>query len=516
MDADRAYLDGGRISLRSSGDLSLGDGSRIDVSSGAALLADGKQVGGKGGDLTLSANTGSAAGDGRLQLGGELAGHGVAGAGTLSVQAPRVSIGAAAQDGTLALAAGFFDKGFASYQVIGEQGLEVAEGAQVKVQRPLYRFRDAAASGADPLLALEPWLTPLYEELPVDGELRQRPGASLFLQAGSRQSGAGQVADSVLNIGRGSLLEVDPGQRIELRSVGQLNVDGRLNAWGGSIELGSVALPDPVRDQVESVGHQRAIRVGEQGVLDVAARTATALDFQGRRYGQVVDGGSIVIGGTVDHASGKADAAELFIDLRPGSLLDASGTQALLDVPGVGQTRVSSAGGSISLASANGLYLDGDLRAFAGGEGAAAGSLTLALATPNYLTSLATDQVLRQRELIVGQQREAAGEGRDYAYGHGRLAASQVQDGGFGDLTLFSDGLLSFAGDLELYQAQRLRLYSGALGLGEGAAGDSRVRLSAPSLLLAGAFVNDGITENNETRPLSTGLFEVSRQPSEA
>ncbi|MCU9473901.1 filamentous hemagglutinin family protein [Pseudomonas aeruginosa] len=518
VDADRAYLDGGRISLRSSGDLSLGDGSRIDVSSGAALLADGKQVGGKGGDLTLSANTGSAAGDGRLQLGGELAGHGVAGAGTLSVQAPRVSIGAAAQDGTLALAAGFFDKGFASYQVIGEQGLEVAEGAQVKVLRPLYRFRDDAisvASGADPLLALEPWLTPLYEERPADGELRQRPGASLFLQAGSRQSGAGQVADSVLDIGHGSLLEVDPGQRIELRSVGQLNVDGRLNAWGGSIELGSVALPDPVRDQVESVGHQRAIRVGEEGVLDVAARAATALDFQGRRYGQVVDGGSIVIGGTVEHASGKADAAELFIDLRPGSLLDASGTQALLDVPGVGQTRVSSAGGSISLASANGLYLDGDLRAFAGGEGAAAGSLTLALATPNYLTSLATDQVLRPRELIVGQQREVAGEGRDYAYGHGRLAASQVQDGGFGDLTLFSDGLLSFAGDLELSLAQRLRLYSGALGLGEGAAGDSRVRLSAPSLLLAGAFVNEA-AENNETQPLSTGLFEVSRQPSEA
>ena len=518
VDADRAHLDGGRISLRSSGDLSLGDGSRIDVSSGAALLADGKQVGGKGGDLTLSANTGSAAGDGRLQLGGELAGHGVAGAGTLSVQAPRVSIGAAAQDGTLALAAGFFDKGFASYQVIGEQGLEVAEGAQVKVLRPLYRFRDDAisvASGADPLLALEPWLTPLYEERPAAGELRQRPGASLFLQAGSRQSGAGQVADSVLDIGRGSLLEVDPGQRIELRSVGQLNVDGRLNAWGGSIELGSVALPDPVRDQVESVGHQRAIRVGEEGVLDVAARAATALDFQGRRYGQVADGGSIVIGGTVEHASGKADAAELFIDLRPGSLLDASGTQALLDVPGVGQTRVSSAGGSISLASANGLYLDGELRAFAGGEGAAAGSLTLALATPNYLTSLATDQVLRPRELIVGQQREAAGEGRDYAYGHGRLAASQVQDGGFGDLTLFSDGLLSFAGDLELSLAQRLRLYSGALGLGEGAAGDSRVRLSAPSLLLAGAFVNEA-AENNETQPLSTGLFEVSRQPSEA
>ena len=59
-----------------------------------------------------------------------------------------------------------------------------------------------------------------------------------------------------------------------------------------------------------------------------------------------------------------------------------------------------------------------------------------------------------------------------------------------------------------------MRLYSGALGLGEGAAGDSR-GLSAPSLLLAGAFVNEA-AENNETQPLSTGLFEVSRQPSEA
>lgn len=518
VEAERAYLDGGRVSLRSSGDLSLGVDSRIDVSSGAALLADGKQVGGKGGDLTLSANTGAAATDGRLQLGGELAGHGVAGAGTLSIQAPRVSIGATARDDTLALASGFFDRGFASYRVIGEQGLEVTEGTQVQVRRPLYRFRDdavAIASGADPLRALEPWLAPLYEERPASGELLQRPGASLFLQAGTRQTGAGQVAASVLDIARGSLLEVDPGQRIELRGVGQLNIEGRLNAWGGSIELGSVALPAPQRDPLESVGHQRAIRVGEQGVLDVAARAATALDFQGRRYGRVAEGGSIVIGGTVEQAGGKAAAAELFIDLRPGSLLDASGTEALLDIPGVGQTRVASAGGSISLASANGLYLDGDLRAFSGGEGAAAGSLSVALATPNYLTSLATDQVLRPRELVVAQQRDTAGEERGYAYGHGRLAASQVQDGGFGELTLFSDGLLSFAGDLELSLAQRLSLYSGALGLGEGAAADSRVRLTAPSLLLAGAFVNEA-AENNETQPLSTSLAQVSRQPSEA
>ena len=519
-DGNSAHVDGGMVAIRSSEGAVLAAGSLIDVSSGVTLRADGSIAGGTGGDLMLAVETGSTAADARLQLEGALAGYGVVDAGTLTIQAPRVSIGAQSRDNALVLSEDFFEKGFANYRVIGEQGLAVAEGAEVKVQRPLYRFHEdvlRTASGIPRQLVLEPWLASLYEERPLSGELMKRPGASLFLQAGTRQTGAGQETSIVLDIGRGSLLEVDPGQRIELRSVGQLNVDGRLNAWGGSIELGSVVLPDPVRDQVESIGHQRAIRVGEQGVLDVAARAVTALDFRGRRYGLVADGGSIVIGGSVEHAIGKADAAELFVDLRPGSLLDASGAQAQLDVPGVGQTLVNSAGGSISLASANGLYLDGDLRAFAGGEGAAAGSLTVALTTPNYLANLATDQVLRPRELIVGQQREVVEGGQDsYVYGHGRLAASQVKGGGFGDLTLFSDGLLSFAGDLDLNLGQRLRLYSGALGLSEDAAGNSRIRLSAPSLLLAGAFPNDDITENNETRPLPTSLFQVSRQPSEA
>ncbi|WP_197488230.1 filamentous haemagglutinin family protein [Bordetella ansorpii] len=517
---DSAHVDGGTVAIRSSEGAVLATGSLIDVSSGVTLQADGSIAAGTGGDLMLAVETASATADARLQLEGALAGYGVIDAGTLTIQAPRVSIGSQSRDNALVLSADFFDTGFASYRVIGEQGLEVAEGTEVKVRRPLYRFHEdvlRTASGIRRQLALEPWLAPLYEERPVSGELAKRPGASLFLQAGTRQTGAGQETGIVLDIARGSLLEVDPGQRIELRSVGQLNVDGRLNAWGGSIELGSVALPDPVRDQTESVGHQRAIRVGERGVLDVAARAETALDFRGRRYGLVADGGSIVIGGSVEHAIGKADAAELFIDLRPGSLLDASGAQAQLDVPGLGRTLVNSAGGSISLASANGLYLDGDLRAFAGGDGAAAGSLTVALATPNYLANLATNKVLRPRELIVGQQRDVVEGGPDsYVYGHGRLAASQVKGGGFGDLTLFSDGLLTFAGDLDLSLGQRLRLYSGALGLSEHAAGNSRVRLSAPSLLLAGAFAWDDITENNETRPLPTRLFLVSRQPSEA
>ena len=102
-------------------------------------------------------------------------------------------------------------------------------------------------------------------------------------------------------------------------------------------------------------------------MLDVAARAATALDFQGRRYGQAVDGGSIVIGGTVEHASGKADAAESFIDLRLEACWMPPAPRRFWTCPESarpGQQRRR----QYLLASANGLYLDGDLRAFAGGK----------------------------------------------------------------------------------------------------------------------------------------------------
>ncbi len=162
----------------------------------------------------LAVETGSTAADARLQLEGALAGYGVVDAGTLTIQAPRVSIGAQSRDNALVLSEDFFEKGFANYRVIGEQGLAVAEGAEVKVQRPLYRFHEdvlRTASGIPRQLVLEPWLASLYEERPLSGELMKRPGASLFLQAGTRQTGAGQETSIVLDIGRGSLLEVDPG-----------------------------------------------------------------------------------------------------------------------------------------------------------------------------------------------------------------------------------------------------------------------------------------------------------------
>ena len=176
-----AYRDGGRISLRSGGDLSLGQGSLLDVSSGAALLADGKRLGGRGGDIALHASAGLAqASDGQLQLGGTLNGLGTSGAGTLSLQSGKVRIGGGdLGDGSLQLAEDFFQQGFASYRVVGRSGLTVAEDAQVRVARPVYRFASGAgevAAGEAPREALEAWIPPLYLEDALAGRLVQREG----------------------------------------------------------------------------------------------------------------------------------------------------------------------------------------------------------------------------------------------------------------------------------------------------------------------------------------------------
>lgn len=103
------YQDGGSVTIRSSGDVTVAAGSLIDVSSGAALLRDGTLHGGAGGNATLAAgfvlpNQTTISPDGLLTLDGEVRGYGVNGGGTLTIEAARaIGIGAdlLAQNGLL-------------------------------------------------------------------------------------------------------------------------------------------------------------------------------------------------------------------------------------------------------------------------------------------------------------------------------------------------------------------------------------------------------------------------------
>ncbi|WP_300719459.1 filamentous haemagglutinin family protein, partial [Pseudomonas sp.] len=503
--ASAGYLNGGKVSLRSTGDLSLAEGSVVEVSSGATLGLDGKASGGKGGSATLAAmNT--------LELGGEVRGYGVNGGGTLAVQARKVQIGdngTAPGADTLHLAGDFFNKGFSAYDITGNEGLIVTDGTKVDVTMPVYHLGEQAAStptGSDPTTALERWTPSLYQEDALKGVLTQRRGASLTLNAGTTLASGEQAATTALMVGKGTVINVDPGQAINLRSIGQLTVDGTLNAWGGSVSL--TGLSNSESSTVDGIGHGRSIWIGEQALIDVASRAVTAVDSRGRVYGQVRNGGQIIVGGDVNPSTGIATASDLFVVVREGARLDASGSQALLDIPGQGRVNVASNGGNIAFASNNGLYLDGSFKANAGGSGAAGGRLSLALEAPYYLNEHVTDRVLPVRQLVLSQQHktialpdsaEAAAD--SLIYGHGALGVDQVKAGGFDNLTLLVRGVFSVDGDISLSLGQSLHLYTGGVSLTRNANPRSHVNLRAPHVVLSGLLEPDKSGMEAWTRP---------------
>ncbi|WP_447990693.1 filamentous haemagglutinin family protein [Achromobacter spanius] len=517
-----AYRQGGSVSLRSTQGVTLAAGSALDVSGGGAVLANGKTLGGKGGDVTLAAGF-----DAALRHEGTIGAQGVDGGGKLTLQADKVRIIAAGQaaasiaDATKSkesvLSDEAFGMGFSQYEVIGFHGLEVADGAQVRVTMPVQRHASGIRAILDKSQALQTFTPELYQENPVESHLTQRKGASLVLQAGSQLSTAADLATSVLRVGSGALVEVDPGQKIDLTGVGQITLNGTFNAWGGAITVQAIR-PGSTDDAI-AAGHGRSIWLGETAVLDVAGRAATAFNHNGQAYGRVQDGGSIVVGGQVNVSLGVAPSPDLFIVSRPGSRLEASGSAATLLVNGA-PTMLAGAGGSITLGSGNGLYLDGRMTALAGGAGAPGGTLSIGLDAPVYRTAAMTPRVNQGRDLLLSQQAlpddlagfadpEAAADA--LVYGRGALSVAQVEDGGFGSLNLLSNGAISFAGDVDLRMGQSLRLFSTSLNMTEAAPSTARVQLAAPYVMLAGATDNgapDLYTRPTSSRPPSTRVSE--------
>ncbi len=533
------YLNGGSVSLRSSLDMDLQAGSVIDVGSGAALRAKGKVTGGKGGNVTVDAVAAGTATSGRLALDAELRGYGVDGGGTLAVTAGKVVLGAKpfeAGDDVLALAAPFFQQGFSRYEITGSRGASVAEDARIDVSMPVYRpVMDAAglATGAPARAALETWQPPVYLHDPVAGTVTRRRGASLSLQSGRSLSLPGADADAALLIGRGAQINVDPGQTIQLRGAGQITVLGALTAAGGKIDIRQLRMGDiDVAESVETATgqvHSRSIWIGEQAVLNVAGRAETGVDAQGRRYGVADAGGVIVIGGEINHDRATATSSDAYVIIRPGAVLDASGSSATVDVNGVGPVQLDRNGGRIALSSYNGLFLDGTLIARAGGAGAAGGSLDIALETPLYRGAVdnpSSMQVQVPRELVLaagGGNALAAdvkpGEAADaLRYGQARLDVPRLlAGGGFDQLGLLSNGLMSFDGAVDIALRQSLRLYAGAFSLAPDADAATRVNLAASQVRLSGPgkyFATNGTIRPRvlfgDAPAVGAGVFTVS------
>ena len=411
----------------------------------------------------------------------------------------------------LALGGATFQSGFSSYDINGRLGVVVAEGSVLDVRMPVLRFIDGAdtvAGGGDPAAALERWLPPTWSEDPARRTLTQRGGAGLVLRS-AVDSGTGVVASGPVEVRAGASIAVDPGQAIVLQGR-DITVNGRLAAAGGTI-----ALEQPGSSSSAPPG---LIWIGETAVLDVAGQAVTARDAAGRSYGRVADGGTIRVGGALDwEATGQAGGANAFVVVRPGAVLEASGASASLD-PALGGA-VAGDGGSIVLSSNQGLYVDGSLRAAAGGAGAAGGTLALALDSASYPANVGVE-VLRHRELVLAQVQgpsllgetggiaEARGLLRT---GTGRIGVDRIEAGGFDNLSLLVHGPLSFDGPVALHMDQSLRLYAGSYAHAETAAGGSAVALSAPYVRLAG--VTRKPASDQDTLPSAIWSRGPSQQP---
>ncbi|PLY40292.1 hypothetical protein CSZ94_21660 [Janthinobacterium sp. ROICE36] len=226
----------------------------------------------------------------------------------------------------LALDASLFQSGFADYAVTGRDGVVVVNNAQIDVRMPVLRFNPATghtvAGATDPGAVLAVWTPPLYQEDARKGRLTQRAGADLTLTAGSPYVKGG------LAVEQGAVVTVDPGRQISLTGNGQVSIHGRLDAWGGKIAIlpGSFGTGNEV-DVPNGKGQATSIWIGEHAVLDVAGRATVASDMRGGRYGRADKGGSIEIGARYKADAASVDAADAFVVVRPGALLDASGEQ---------------------------------------------------------------------------------------------------------------------------------------------------------------------------------------------
>lgn len=502
------YLNGGSVVFSTTGDVRVQQGSTIDVSSGAALLSGGTVRGGKGGNVSLLASQYDAAGknNGELHLDGALRGYGASGGGTLTLNTGNsVVIGGPASAVALRdtwLDTSLFSTGFSRYDVTGQRNVTVADNTRLDVVMPVLNIDKQAAggafSGSDPSGVLSVLLAPVWQSDAAKGTLTQRGGADIALSAGAMRK-RGQ-----LSVGEGARIEVDPGRSITLTGNGQMTVLGTLRAVSGTVSLlpGLFSATDGY-DGPEGMFTPTSIWLGGNSVIDVASRAVVAQGASGAISGKVAAGGTIQIGAKYVAGATQVDASDAFVIVRPGAQLDASGSAADIDVPGQGRTHVVSNGGVISLASGRGLYLDGDMKAAAGGAGAAGGTLNVVLETLTYgmvdrvtlRGPMVDDSVRVAHELTVAQTQGnsrlsdtlAPGSlGGGLTMGSARIGVDRVTAGGFDNLALFANGMMSFDGNVNLALGQSLRLTASSFGLATTAAPDTQVRLAAPYVQLAG------------------------------
>ena len=504
-----AVIDGGEIKLVAHSDLTLAEGSVLDVSGGAWVKSNGKISTGDAGSINLASGSFGPQGNtgpliSHIAMDGELRGYGMENGGTLSIATSSIHMGVnpAGTPGELVLDEGFFGRGgFREFNLTGVDGVKVADGFQLRpapLSAQLAPGFSLKPSGSDMAV-----LTTLLA-LPAD----YRAPTRVSLTASNTSYGD-------VHVGEDASIRVDPEGEVVLSANHQLTVLGTVEAAAGRIELTQPKLADAEK-AVDYFEPGRSIFLGKNSRLRATGYYRAEPNAQNLRKGDVLDGGSVVI---------KADKG--YLVTQAGSQIDVSGTQTTLDIAGgngLAATPVASNGGSIVLAAREGMILEGGLHGHAGGNQAQGGSLSIALVRGLdwFIPAGNPLEIPLNSQRVVTLQAAptsltsvmTAGDALDTATrnGQAQLAQSQVQAGGFADLSLQSQDRIAFADTLNLNLAGRLSLYAVNLSA-EGAAQTRMTAASAiignPDVKLQGEFLRSDASGGAGTLTVNAGLIDL-------
>jgi len=507
---DPLLIDGGKVVFRANGDVLVNKGAKILADGGAWLPVNGNVRSGRGGEITLAAEGSTGDLISTLTLAGEISAYGLEQNGVLNLTSGKILVGLpdAADDVSDALvlgtSAGSFDLSkqlaFREINLSADfGGLTVKSNVDLNLsQRNLVLtagYQNAATGSS---------IRGFSRTVQLADHLRQSVTLTL-------KGYAGVVLET------GSRIVADTGSTIGLTATaGSVFVDGILKAAAGKIDL----LIDPAAGL--QYDPTQTIWLGNHASLDARGVAVKELaDAYGNRGGQVLDGGTIAF-----------DAKRGAVVIAEGAVLDVSGTVATVDVERsdtvsaaafVKRTFASNAG-NISIKAADGIVIDGEMRAYAGSASMHGGRLSLRLDRSELNRPEIPVVPFPDGPLVINvsqsgkrQSEEDLKFGDAYpedGIGFASIGADQISAGGFTDLSLAVNGTLgdaavAFVGDVNLTAAERIHIDAAELrAVGSNGADAGSVVLNTTFLELG----SDKLRTIADSAETGTGQFAGNAQ----
>lgn len=449
-DGTVSTLNGGSITLKLDDvgyQTTLERGSVLDVSGGASLSASQRATAGDGGKLTIA--NGSVGQTNPDWMRAELRGFSLGKGGELNLKLGEALIVPDGTTGTVPaattrLGAGLFaDHGFSKVGIEAAGGITVTAGTTVEAVQQ-HRVLDTAAArrldtGGDIASVTS------VQRLPD----AQRGGMTVNLNARGEAQGA---STGELTLATGASITTDPRGEITLTARNALEVDGRLSAAGGKVNL-SVSGPDSAGALATGQLH-----LGAQADVSVRGTFVATPNEHGLVQGTLHDGGTITL-----------DARRTGVQVDAGARLDVGGVSQVVDAAQPGRTptlvkqTIEGHAGTLVVKSQGATVLDGTLLGHGGSNAAAGGSFALELTRPDRQAEMPAE-----RRIVV-----TPGNGpvqpADVDTVDARVDVRALTAGGFDKLRLQSENRIEFQQSVDVDFKRGVRLDAPQVELADGA-----------------------------------------------